>query len=192
MAYYPILRRHPSATLLTVQLLSLVLYPLMDGSETGRVLFAVVGVLVVALCLWVVKRSPSENWIAWALAIPTAAVTLGYLFLGRADLLVYSSLFEAFLYFYAAGSLISYMLRDHEVSSDELFAAGATFTLLAWAFAYTFFVCQAWYPGSFTGSVNPDAPRTWIELLFLSFTTLSSVGLGDGTPLSVSPRQVLR
>ena len=39
MAYYPILRRHPSATLLTVQLLSLVLYPLMDGSETGRVLF---------------------------------------------------------------------------------------------------------------------------------------------------------
>jgi hypothetical protein len=47
------------------------------------------------------------------------------------------------------------MFGDQTVSNDELFCAGATFTLLAWAFAYAYLVCQAVYPGSFTAAVNP-------------------------------------
>jgi hypothetical protein len=94
------------------------------------------------------------------------------------------------LYFYSAVGLIAYMLRDHEVTGDELFAAGATFTLLAWAFAYAYYVCQAWYPGSFTAFNDPHAPRSWVELLFLSFTSLSGVGIGDVLPLS-APARVL-
>ena len=43
-------------------------------------------------------------------------------------LLPYSSAFEAVLYFYAAGALIAYMLADHVITRDELFAVGATFT----------------------------------------------------------------
>ena len=77
-----------------------------------------------------------------------------------------SSALEALVYLYAAGSLIAYMLGDHRVTTDELFAAGATFTLVAWGFAYAYFVVQAWYPGSFTGALRPEEPRTWLELLF--------------------------
>ncbi|MBW8808367.1 MAG: two pore domain potassium channel family protein [Lysobacter sp.] len=80
------------------------------------------------------------------------------------------------------------MMSDHKVTADELFAAGATFTLLAWGFAYAFLVCQAWYPGSFVGAERPGEPRTWIELLFLSFTNLSAVGLGDILPMSPAAR----
>jgi hypothetical protein len=75
------------------------------------------------------------------------------------------------------------MLADHEVTRDELFAVGATFTLVAWAFAYIYIVCQAIEPGSFTAAIDPDAERTWMELLFLSFTTLSSTGLSDVAPV---------
>ncbi len=182
--------RHPSAFLLAAQLLSLVLYPTMDESESGRVLFGLVGVVVVSLALWVVKRSPAENWIAWLLAVPGVGITVLSIALGRQELLVLSSLFVSCLYFYSAGSLIAYMLHDHEVTTDELFAAGATFTLIAWAFAYAFFVCQAWYPGSFTALNNPDSPRTWMELLFLSFTNLSGVGIGDILPIR-APARVL-
>lgn len=182
--------RHPSAFLLAAQLLSLVLYPTMDQSESGRVLFGLVGVVVVALALWVVNRSPAENWIAWLLAVPAVGITVLSIALGRPELLVLSSLFESCLYFYSAGSLIAYMLNDHEVTTDELFAAGATFTLIAWAFAYAFFVCQAWYPGSFTALNSPDSPRTWMELLFLSFTNLSGVGIGDILPIR-APARVL-
>jgi hypothetical protein len=75
------------------------------------------------------------------------------------------------------------MLEDHVITRDELFAVGATFTLVAWAFAYTFIVCQAIEPDSFTAAVAPAADRSWMELLFLSFTTLSSTGLSDVVPI---------
>ncbi|MDN5851055.1 MAG: ion channel [Nitrococcus sp.] len=82
------------------------------------------------------------------------------------------------------------MVHDYRVTADELFAAGATFTLLAWGFAYAFFVCQAWYPDSFVGMIEPERPRTWMELLFLSFTNLSATGMGDVVPIN-PPARVL-
>ena len=69
--------------------------------------------------------------------------------------------------------------------------AGATFTLLAWAFAYVYLVCQALLPGSFGAMVDSGSPRTWMELLFLSFTTLSGVGLGDIVPLLPMARSLV-
>lgn len=181
-------RRHPSAFLLGAQLLSLVVYPLFDDLHGGRVVFGAFGVLVLALVVWVVNRSPANTWVAWLLAIPAFGLSLLSVVLDSEILLVASSALEALLYFYAAGSLIGYMLSDHRVTSDELYAAGATFTLLAWGFAYAFLVCQAWYPGSFTGAVEPERPRQWLELLFLSFTNLSAVGLGDVVPLGSTAR----
>ena len=46
------------------------------------------------------------------------------------------------------------MLADREITRDELFAVGATFTLVAWAFAYAYTVCQAIEPDSFTAAVD--------------------------------------
>lgn len=182
--------RHPSALLLAVQLLSLLLYAQLGeaDSQEARVLFGGVAVVVVPLAVWVVRRSPSANWIAWLLAAPAFALSIIAITLDRPELIVWSSLLEAALYFYAAGSLISYMLHDHVVTTDELFASAATFTLLAWAFAYAYVVCQAWYPNSFAGALDPARPRTWLEMLFLSVSTLSGVGNGDVVPLGSHAR----
>ena len=49
--------------------------------------------------------------------------------------------------------------------------------------AHTFVAVQVLWPGSFIAAVDPDAPRTWFQMLFLSFTTLTSVGLSDITPV---------
>jgi hypothetical protein len=185
------LHSHPSALLLFAQLASLLLYPIMVDSGSGRVVFGVVALVIVVLALAVVKLSPAANWLAWCLAIPAMICTAAGVVLGDNGWFVGTAVFESALYFYAAGGLMVYMLRDHEVTGDELFAAGATFTLLAWGFAYAYYVCQAWYPGSFTGLVNPSEPRTWMELLFLSFTTLSGVGLGDVLPLGPPARALV-
>ena len=183
-------KRHPSAFLLAAQLLSLLLYPLMDNTAEGRVLFGAVALVVVPLAVWVINRSTFASAVGWLLAIPAMSLTVIGVMGDNHAMLTWSAVLGACLYFYAAGSLISYMLHDHQVSHDELFAAGATFTLLAWGFAYAYFVCQEWYPGSFTGAVEPDRPRRWMELLFLSFTTLSGVCIGDILPLS-APARVL-
>ena len=183
-------RRHPSAFLLAAQLLSLLLYPIMDDTTSGRMLFGAVALVVVPLTVWVVAHSPSVRWVAWMLAIPAVILTIAGIALDQRGLLQLSAVLEAALYFYAAGGLIVYMMNDHEVSADELFAAGATFTLLAWGFAYAFFVCQAWYPDSFIGIEEPGRPRRWLELLSLSFSNLSATGLSDIMPVG-SPARVL-
>lgn len=183
-------RSHPSAFLLAAQLLSLLVYPAMDESSGGRLLFGAVALVVVPLAVWVVNRSPAVRWIAWLLAVPAMLLTAVAVLFAVPALLPWSAMLEAALYFYAAGGLISYMMHDHDVSADELFAAGATFTLLAWGFAYAFFVCQAWYPDSFAAIEEPERPRRWLELLSLSFSNLSATGLSDIMPVG-SPARVM-
>jgi hypothetical protein len=177
------IRSEPSAILLVAQLAGLLLYPFMETSDAGRALFSLFGILVLGLVLLAVRHLKAHMWVALLLGLPATCLLLVQAVTGDDDLLPYSSGLEAVLYFYAAGALIAYMLADHEVTRDELFAIGATFTLVAWAFAYTFTVCQAIDPGSFTAAVDPGDDRTWMELLFLSFTTLTSTGLSDVVPV---------
>ena len=181
-------RREPSAILLAVQLAGVLVYPFAEGSYAGRALFSVLGIVILGLVVLAVRRSPALTWVSLLLGAPATVLLLIQAVSGSDDLLPYSSAFEAVLYFYAAGAMIAYMLRDHEITRDELFAIGATFTLVAWAFAYTYTVCQAIEPGSFTAAVDPDGERSWMELLFLSFTTLTQTGLGDVIPVKAFAR----
>ena len=185
------LRRHPSAILLAGQLLGVLVYPFMEGSDVGRALFSVFGIAILGLVVLAVRSTPGLNWVTITLGIPATGLLLVQAISGNDALLPYSSAFEAALYFYAAGAMVVYMLADRVITRDELYAVGATFTLVAWAFAYTFTVCQAIYPGSFTAAIDPDADRTWIELLFLSFTTLSSTGLSDVVPVEAPARSLV-
>src|SRR5918999_5362675 len=164
----------------------------MEGSDAGRALVSLFGIAILGLVLLAVRTLPAAlTWVAVLLAIPAAVLLVIQAVSGDDALLPYSSALEAILYFYAAGALIAYMLADHEITRDELFAVGATFTLVAWAFAYTYTVCQAIEPGSFTAAVDPSADRTWVELLFLSFTTLSSTGLSDVVPVKPFARSLV-
>jgi len=181
-------RTHPSAFLLAAQLVSLILYAAFGENSRGRALLGAFGVLILMLVVWVIQRSPASNWIAWVLVAPAIVLSLLSILFLDPSLLIWSALLEAVLYFYAAGSLVAYMMKDYRVTTDELFAAGATYTLLAWGFAYAYLVCQAWFPGSFIGITDPEQPRTFLELLFLSFTNLTATGLGDILPITPSAR----
>ena len=184
-------QREPSAVLFGVQLAGLLLYPFLEGQGVGRAVFSAFGLLVLGLVLLAVRDLPAITWVAVVFAAP-ATVLLVIQAVTRDDaLLPYSSALEAVVYFYAAGALIKYMLADHEITRDELYAVGATFTLLAWAFAYLYVVVQSVEPGSFTAAVQPEDQRSWIELLYLSVTTLTSTGLSDVVPVQPFARGVV-
>jgi hypothetical protein len=183
-------RREPSALLLAVQLAGLLLYPFMEGS-VGRALLSLFGIVILGLVVLAVRSTPALTGLVIVVGTPTTILLLIQAVTKNDALLPYSSALEAILYFYAAGALIAYMFADHEITRDELFAIGATFTLVAWGFAYAYTVCQAVAPGSFTAAVNPEAQRSWIELLFLSFTTLTSTGLSDVVPIKPFARSLV-
>jgi hypothetical protein len=176
-------RNQPSAVLLAVQFLGLLLFPFMQPTTFGRVAVSVFGVIVLVLALWTVRSTPALTWLSMLIGIPaivlevwgaidpdlTFAVVGGHFLLG-------------IFYFYTAYALVSYMFEDHWVTKDEIFAVGATFTVIAWGFAYLFMAVQFVWPGSFASSTGEEI-LTWQEMLFVSIANFTGVGLSDVTPV---------
>ena len=176
--------QQPSAVLLAVQLLGVLLYPFMDESPVGRAALSSFALVVLFLAVRAVRATSAFQWVAVLLGVPIVILTI----LEVTDpldsrVILWSSVLHALFYFSTSFVLLRYMFLDRFVTRDELWATGATFTVVAWAFAYTFVAVQVLWPGSFIAAVDPDAPRTWFQMLFLSFTTLTSVGLSDITPV---------
>jgi hypothetical protein len=180
--------RHPSAILLLVQLAGMLLYPFIEDTHAGLVAFNAFGIIVLGITTNMVRRTPGREWISASIALLAIALLLLQRVFHLPQLLPWSSGLEALFYFYAAASLIAYMMEDRRATSDELFAAGATFTLLAWAFTHLFILVQVLHPGSFAAAMNAADQRTWTELNYLSFALLSSTGIGDVIPLTAHAR----
>ena len=187
--WFPRLWQQPSAVLLAAQLIGVLLYPFMDESPVGRAALSLFSLLVLFLAVRAVQASPALLWVAVLLGLPIVVLTIVEVFdpLNSAVILG-SSVLHAVFYFYTTFALLRYMFVDRFVTTDELWATGATLTVVAWGFAYTFMAVQVIWPGSFTAAIAPEAPRTWFELLFLSFTNLTSVGLSDITPVMAQAR----
>jgi len=100
-----------------------------------------------------------------------------------------SAAVHAPFYFYVSYAMIRYLFHDDRVSRDELFATGAAFTVVAWAFAYVYAAAQVLWPGSFVGADGKE--QEWFNLLFLSFTNLTSVGLSDVLPVDGHARSLV-
>ena len=174
----------PSAVLLVAQLGSVVLFPFIEGTPLGRAALSTVGLAILFLAVRAVRATPALGWIAVWLGVPLIGLTIWEVVDPENGAIVFtSSVLHAAFYFYTSAALVRYLFNDRFVTTDELWATAATFTVVAWAFAYVFMAVQVVWPGSFTATIAPEAQRTWFELLFLSFTNLTSVGLSDIAPV---------
>ena len=213
-----LVRRHPSATLLVVQLLGVLAYPFFGESGLGKALLGTVGTVMVLVAIWAVRFTPALAWIAAVLgmismvavglalgvvrntpALTFIAVVLGVPALlmtvleavlpGEEWVVLTSALLHAPFYLYVFFGTIRYLFHDDRVTTDELYATGAAFTVVAWGFAYVFAIVQAIWPGSFANGEGDH--MSWFNLLFLSFTNLTSVGLSDVLPVDGHARSLV-
>ena len=76
---------------------------------------------------------------------------------------------------------------------DELFAAASLYVLMAFAFSFVLAAVEQLSPGSFyiNPANNPDGVVGWWDLVYFSFTCLTSVGFGEITPVSDFARSVV-
>ena len=175
--------------LLFAQLGSVLLFPFLEGTAFGRAALSIVGLAILFLAVRAVRATPALSWIAIVLGVPLIGLTIWEAWDPSNSLVVFSSsVVHAAFYFYTSFALVGYLFNDRFVTVDELWATAATFTVVAWAFAYVFMAVQVVWPGSFTAAIDPDSQRTWFELLFLSFTNLTSVGLSDIAPVLANAR----
>lgn len=176
------IKEYPSGVLLAAQILGILVFPFTKEEGTGRLIISIFGLFVLGVAVLAVNRTPSTKIIAYSLGAPVVVLTIAQAVWSDTGWIeVTSNIAHAIFYFYTAVSLLRYMFADAWVSRDELMATGATFTVLVWAFAYTYGAVQGVAPASF--SVAGEArDLTWFELLFLSTTTLTGTGLSDIAP----------
>lgn len=186
-----VLRTHPSAVLLFAQLVAVLAYPFLDGSTAGRAGLGVVQMLIVLIALYAVRRTPTLTWVGLLLAPPAMIFTvLEAISPTSGPVVLGSALLHAPFYFFVSYGMIRYLFHDDKVTRDELFATGAAFTVVAWGFAYVYAAAQVVWPDSFAAAGGGDE-SSWFELLYLSFTTLTSVGLSDVTPIGDHARSLV-
>src|SRR5215210_4882823 len=69
-------RREPSAILLFGQLLGVLLYPFMEGSDAGRALFSVFGIAILGLVVLAVRSTRGLTSVAVFLGVPATVLLL--------------------------------------------------------------------------------------------------------------------
>ena len=178
--------QQPMAVLLAIQLVGVLLYPFMDESPVGRAALSSFGLVVLFLAVRAVRATPALTWVAVLLGVPIVVLTiLEVVDPLNTQLILWASVLRATFYFYTSFALLRYMFRDDVVTTDELWATGATFTRRGLGLRLHLHGS----PGHLAGVVQRSAidpggaevPGS--RLLFVSFTNLTSVGLSDITPV---------
>jgi hypothetical protein len=179
-------RHRPSAVLVAGQVLAVLAWPFLSDQTLGRISLGVLQLLVVFAAVAAVRLTQALTWVAVLFGIPAMVFAAWEAISpGTGWVIVASAAVHVPFYAYVSYALIRYLFHDDKVTSDELFATGAAFSVVAWAFAYLFAAVQVAWPGSF------GEEQSWFRLLFLSFTNLTSVGLSDISPIGDHARSVV-
>jgi hypothetical protein len=131
--------------------------------------------------------------LTWTLATPTIALNLAYLFFHHPALSIANLAMLAIFYSHVIRCLLVYILRDAVVTVDELFAATCIYVLIALVFACLYAIVERLAPGSFSippGPVEAVGAR-FFDLVYFSFTVLTSTGFGDIHALARQARAIV-
>jgi hypothetical protein len=184
----------PNAWLLLALVLQVLAYPFLDENPAGRAAIAVFDLVILALALRASRAGGHETWLGYVLVVPAMALHATDALGGDAWSLYAASLAtQAMFHAFVVICLLRYMLRDEVMTRDELFAAAGLYALLAFVFAYLYALIEHWQPGAFVinAANNPTGRTRWWDLLYFSFTCLTSVGFGEITPANDHARSLV-
>jgi hypothetical protein len=184
----------PNAWLLLALVAQVLSYPFLDHYQRGRVAIAGFDLAILALALRASRAGSHETWLGYVLFVPAMVFGVAEA-LGTSARGVYavSMIAQALFHAFVVLCLLRYMLRDEIMTLDELFAAAGLYVLMAFVFAYLYALIEYWQPGAFVINVanNPRGTTRWWDLLYFSFTCLTSVGFGEITPANDHARSLV-
>jgi len=192
----PIVTRHPRLVQMLQQrcfvlfvavLALLVAVPFLSETAHGRVIANLVNVLVLVTAVAAVGRSMLSFVVAFLLALPVLAFQLLALQSGKPGYFALSWGFGAAFYTFALVHLLHYVLRQDKITADKLYGAVAAYMMIAIMWAYLCGVLQYFYPGAYALGGTPKALDMG-ELIYFSFSVLTTSGFGDFTPIVIQSR----
>jgi len=174
---------HRCIYLFAALLALLVMVPFLEDSAWGRIVLNTINILI----LFAAAVAVSDSRVCFALAVILGVSAIAFQVAGFGqrdpDLLLLSRGFGAAFYFLTVSYLLAYVLRREVLTLDKLYGAASAFLMIGLIWAYFYFLMLDFYPGALTSGGAPIEVPKVSEMLYFSFTVLTSTGFGDITPL---------
>ncbi len=155
---------------------------LLEPTPRGRIMLNIGNLVVVVAAVAAVGRTQLSFVIALLLAAPTLVFQWFAIDGDDSRFLLHSWAFGAALYASTIAYLLRYVFQRDVMTADKLYGAAAAYLMLGTLWAYLYAITNHLRPGSFAFGGAVASPR-FDDLLYFSFTTLTSTGLGDAVPV---------
>lgn len=165
----------------------LVAIPFLAETPYGPRLIGLLNLIVLVTAVAAVGRSRLSFLTALALGLPTFVFQLSALESGSPGQFALSWSFGAAFYAFTIAHLLHYVLRRDHMTADKLYGAVAAYIMIGIFWAFLFGVVQYFYPGAYALHGTPrklEMP----DLIFFSFTVLTTAGFGDITATMIQSR----
>lgn len=187
-------------TLLFLSLILLfVLYPVATELGQGAALLDISGSLILLAAVYAIARQRRAKWSAGVLAAITLIANWGGNFTHSRTLDLVTCIAYAAFFSFAAVVVLRNILAEQQVTFDIILGGACVYMILGliWANLYTLLAFVQ--PNAFSGqAVQAELLREqskWFsadnaDLIYFSFTTLSTLGYGDIVPTSHATRSL--
>jgi hypothetical protein len=165
----------------------LIALPFLAETTHGPIILTLVNVMVLLTAVAAVGRSRFSFVIAFILVLPALFFRILAIESNSPGYFALSWVFNAVFYSFTLADLLHYVLRRDVMTGDKLYGAVSAYILVAVLWANLHGVVQYVYPGAYAVGGTPKA-LDMTELIYFSFTALTTSGFGDVTPMLVQSR----
>jgi hypothetical protein len=140
--------------------------------------------------LYSVCNGTNKFLIGLALVIPSILFSIMHYINNLKIFILLGCIFKVLFLAYIIVLSIAYLIRANKIDKETIFGAISIYLLLSLFWAHSFNLIEIFIPGSFQGIKAWGEHELLSNLLYFSLTTLSTLGYGDISPVSL-PAQIL-
>jgi hypothetical protein len=177
------LSRSRFLVLLIALVLLMLITPFLRESQLHEAFLGVLLGLIMLGGVLAAKRGRTRWVIALALGIPWLFISMSSLIWQAGPPSAFGNLMFIVYAVYTFSTVLGSVVSAPKVDFDVLLGAVAGYLLIAIIWAVSFLVIHETAPGSFS-NIATEQQAHFHEFLYLSLTTLTTLGYGDITPLS--------
>jgi len=194
---------HRHTALLVAIIAAFLVRPLIGDSGAGPILFSVAMLLLLILSLYnidvdelvgdrevLLAQKKRRSIIAWTLAIPAMAERLIVIFSPSRSIYLIGSFVWLLLFAFITWNELRAVLRQKEITREVISMSISTYLLLGLTCGLFYIVLHDLQPNAFSFGSGPALTEQQIipVLIYFSLTTLSTIGFGDITPVTLQAR----
>lgn len=177
--------------------------PLVGDTGFGALLFSITMMLLLLVALYnidvdelvgeretLIAQRRRRSIIGWTLAVPAIGGRFAIAVLPSPSLYMASSVLWLLLFAFITWNQLRAVLRQKEITRETISMSISVYLLFGLTFGLLYILLYDLHPQSFSfgGSPAPSEQQVIPVLIYFSLTTISTIGFGDITPVTLQAR----